>query len=159
VTEIERKRQYTLFESQIALAIEVGKPLMIHTRSAHEEMLAILRSWKQEHGDKLRGNIHFFTAGYATAKQYFDLGFTISFPGVITFSSDYDDAVSMSPLERIMAETDSPYAAPVPHRGRRNTPAYIDEIYRRIATLRNQDSEVVRRQLTENAIREFKLVA
>jgi TatD DNase family protein len=157
VSEEERKRQYDLFESQIALAIEAGLPLMIHTRSAHDDTLAILRKHNKKYGDKLRGNIHFFTAGYAIAKQYFDLGFTVSFPGVITFSSEYDDAVIDSPIDMIMAETDSPYAAPVPHRGKRNTPANITEIYERVAELRGESVEKMRTQLNQNAIRLFAL--
>lgn len=155
VNDEEYKRQEKLFRAQIELAIHAKLPLMVHTRSAHQETLALLRSYKKEYGDMLKGNIHFFTAGYDIAKQYFDLDFTISFPGVVTFSREYDDAVIDSPLERIMAETDSPYAAPVPHRGKRNTPLYIGEIYQMIATLRGEDIELVRTQLIKNAERVF----
>lgn len=159
ITDEERARQYALFEPQIALAAEVGKPLMIHSRSAHDETIALIKKYQRELGEKVRGNIHFFTAGYDVAKQYFDLGFTVSFPGVITFSTEYDETVKNSPLNMIMAETDSPYAAPVPHRGKRNTPLYVDEIYHKIAELRGADPEEVRLALNQNALRVFNTVA
>ena len=159
ITDEERARQYALFEPQIALAAEVGKPLMIHSRSAHDETIALIKKYQCELGEKVRGNIHFFTAGYDVAKQYFDLGFTVSFPGVITFSTEYDETVKNSPLNMIMAETDSPYAAPVPHRGKRNTPLYVDEIYHKIAELRGADPEEVRLALNQNALRVFNTVA
>lgn len=157
VTNEELNRQRTLFEEQMLLAIKTGKPLMIHTRSAHDYTLEMLRSWKKEYGDKLQANIHFFTAGYDIARQYFDLDCTVSFPGVITFTSEYDETVSMSPIRRIMAETDAPYAAPMPHRGKRNSPLYVTEIYRRIAELRGENDEEVRAQLVENAVKFFGL--
>ena len=157
VTDQERARQYALFEAQIRLSAEVDKPLMIHCRSAHDETIALIKKHQTELGDKVRGNIHFFTAGYDIAKQYFALGFTVSFPGVISFSAEYDETVRNSPLDMIMAETDSPYAAPVPHRGKRNSPLYVDEIYRKIAELRGADPEEVRLALNQNALRVFNI--
>ncbi len=159
VSDEERARQYGLFEAQIRLAADVDKSLMIHSRSAHDETIVLIKKHQAEFGSKVRGNIHFFTAGYDIAKQYFDLGFTVSFPGVITFSAEYDETIRNSPLDMIMAETDSPYAAPVPYRGKRNTPLYVDEIYRKIAELRGADHEEVRLTLNQNALRVFSIVA
>ena len=159
VSDEERSRQHGLFEAQIRLAAEVDKPLMIHSRSAHNETIELIRKHQTEFGSKVRGNIHFFTAGYDIAKQYFDLGFTVSFPGVITFTTEYDETVRNSPLDMIMAETDSPYAAPTPYRGKRNIPLYVDEIYRKIAELRGADQEEVRLTLNQNALRVFSIMA
>lgn len=151
----EQVRQSTIFESQLELATSLNKPLMIHCRNAHPDMLDILVSKKREYGEKLRGNIHFFSEGPETAKKYFDLDFTISFTGVITFTHDYDEAVRYAPLDLILSETDCPYVAPVPYRGKRNEPLYVVEVVKKIAEIRGDDFEIVREQLVENALRVF----
>lgn len=151
----ERARQAALFEAQLEFAVRAGKPLMIHCRSAHDDMIDILGSKKRAYGEKLFGNIHFFTADSATAKRYLNLGFTLSFSGVITFAREYDDAVRSAPLSMIMAETDTPYAAPVPYRGKRNEPAYISETVRKIAEVRGEPLHAVAPALVENAFRVF----
>ncbi|MBI2120264.1 MAG: TatD family hydrolase [Parcubacteria group bacterium] len=152
-------RQSAVFESQLELAVSLDKPLMIHCRNAHADMLDILASKKKEHGEKLRGNIHFFSEGSETAKKYFDLDFTISFTGVITFARDYDETVRYAPLDLILSETDCPYVAPVPYRGKRNEPAYVIEVVKKIAAIRSscrsEDFETVREQLVKNAFRVF----
>ncbi len=153
----ERVRQKEMFERQLDVAVAEDLPLMIHCRNAHEDTLDILSAKKREYGDKLKGNIHFFTADTETAKRYLELGFTLSFPGVITFASDYDEAVRYAPLDAIMAETDSPYAAPVPHRGKRNEPVFVSEVAARIAELRGGDLETVKKALVANARRVFRL--
>ncbi len=130
---------------------------MIHCRNAHDDMIDILAGKKRAYGDALRGNIHFFTADIEIAKRYLELGFTLSFPGVITFASDYDEAVQYAPLGAIMAETDAPYAAPVPHRGKRNEPVYVKEVVARIAELRDEDLETVKKALVTNAQRVFNI--
>lgn len=151
----EEVRQKASFENQLALAVSLNKPLMIHCRNAHFDMLDILASKKREHGEKLRGNIHFFSEGPETAKKYFDLDFTISFTGVITFTRDYDETVRYAPLGLLLSETDCPYVAPVPHRGKRNEPLYVIEVVKKIAEIRGQDFETVREQLVKNAVRVF----
>ena len=153
----EKKRQKDLFETQIEFAIHVGKPLMIHCRDAHSDVIDILSSKKREHGDKLWGNIHFFSAGPDIAKQYLELGFSMSFSGVITFARDYDDAVRYIPLDMIMSETDSPYAAPIPFRGKRNEPLYVKEVVKKIAEIRGESLETVAPALVSNAFRVFKI--
>jgi len=140
-------RQKKLFLDQIDLALECDKPLMIHARDAYEEILEILKQYP-----KLRGNIHFFAGDKDIAKKFFDLGFTISFTGVITFTSDYDEVIRSAPLNMIMSETDAPYVAPAPHRGKRNEPAFVCEVVKKIAEIRGEDLETVKATLVNNAL-------
>ncbi len=157
----EKERQKKVFQKQIDLAINVGKPLMLHGRptkgsmDAYEDMLDMLEKSKKIHGDKLKGNAHFFAGDIDIAKRFIDIDFTVSFPGVITFSHDYDDVVRYVPLHMIHAETDSPYATPAPYRGKRNTPLLVQEIVAKIAILRQEPFEEVRLKLLENAKRVF----
>jgi len=163
ITKEEKDRQKNLFEAQLELAVSVNRPLMIHcrpsqgTEDAHEEMIDMLSSKKRTYGDKLWGDIHFFTSSAEIAKRYFEMGFTVSFPGVITFTNDYDNVVKYAPLDMILSETDSPYAAPVPHRGKRNEPVYVKETVKKIAEIRGEDPEHVKNTLVNNAIRVFRL--
>ena len=151
----EKKRQTELFEQQMAIAVSHNLPLMIHCRDAHPEVLDIFTSKKKEYGDKLCGNIHFFSEGPETAKKYFDLGFTISFTGVLTFARNYDEVVRYAPLNFILSETDAPYVAPVPYRGKRNEPLYVEEVVKAIAQIRNEEYEKVREAVVANALRVF----
>ncbi|MBX4206503.1 TatD family hydrolase [Candidatus Parcubacteria bacterium] len=146
------ERQKALFVDQVAFALELGKPLMIHARDAYPELLEILEPLKKEHGEKLRGNIHFFAGDSATAERFFAIGFTVSFTGVITFTASYDEVIKKAPLGMIMAETDAPFVAPAPYRGKRNEPSYVKEVVRRIAEIRGEDLELVRRTLVNNAL-------
>ncbi len=148
-------RQADIFKKHIELAIDINKPLMIHCRDAHNEVLKILHSYHLAHSDKLRGNIHFFSGNFDMAKKYFDFGFSISFAGVITFSRDYDEVIRSAPLDKIMIETDSPFTAPVPYRGKRNEPLYVKEIAQKIAEIRNISYEEVAIVTVENALRMF----
>ena len=145
------KNQIEVFEKQIKLAIEMGKPLMVHCRDAHSDAIEILSEFKAEN-PKLRANIHFFSGTWEDAEKYLDMGFTISFAGPITFSNQYDEIIRRVPLERIMAETDSPFAAPAPLRGRRNEPLYVQEIVRKLALVKGIDFERAREALVQNAL-------
>ncbi|MCR4279382.1 MAG: TatD family hydrolase [Candidatus Zambryskibacteria bacterium] len=145
-------RQKKIFIDQIEFAIKHDKPLMIHVRNAYEEILEILESLGGETA-KLRGNVHFFAGNWEVAQRFFALGFTVSFTGVITFTHDYDEVIKNAPLEFIMAETDAPYVAPVPYRGKRNEPSYVSEVVKRIAEIRGEDLESVRQALVNNALR------
>ena len=107
--------------------------------------------------EKVRGNIHFYAGTWEQAKRFFDIGFTISFTGVITFAKDYEEVVRNAPLNMIHAETDCPYVAPTPHRGKRNEPLYVKEVYKKIAEIRGETEEVVRVQLMENAKKLYEL--
>jgi TatD DNase family protein len=159
--EEEKERQKTLFKEQVQFAVEVNKPLMLHgrpskgTMDAYEDMLEILEDAKKEHGTYVRGNAHFFVGTIDIAERFVQLGFTMSFSGVITFTKDYDDVVRYLPITMILAETDSPYATPTPFRGKRNSPMYVQEVMARIAVLRSQPFEEVRMQLLENTKRIF----
>lgn len=159
----EKERQKKIFTQHIELAVLVNKPLMLHGRpsknsmDAYEDMLDILEEAKKRYGNKLRGNAHFFVGTIDIAKRFIDISFTMSFPGVITFTKEYDDVVRYVPLTMIHAETDSPYATPAPFRGKRNSPMYVQEIVAKIAVLREQPLEEVRIQLLENAKRVFAL--
>jgi TatD DNase family protein len=106
---------------------------------------------------KVGGDTHFFAGDWSIAKKFIDFGFTLSFTGVLTFTHDYDEVVKNAPLDMILSETDAPYVTPAPHRGKRNESAYIPEIVRAIARIRNQDFEPVSEQIMANARRVFKL--
>ena len=146
------QRQKELFQNQIDFALKYNKPLMIHAREAYEEILQILEPVKKQYGEKLKGNVHFFAGDIVVARKFFDLGFTISFTGVITFTHDYDEVIKLAPLNMIMSETDSPYLTPVPNRGKRNEPAYVRKVVERIAEIRKEDEDVVRAALVNNAL-------
>lgn len=143
------ERQKKLFVEQIEFAIKHKKPLMIHARNAYAEILDILEGYR----GLARGNVHFFAGTLEEAQGFFDLGFSVSFTGVITFASQYDEVIKKAPLEKIMAETDAPFVAPAPHRGKRNEPSYVREVYRRVAEIRGEDAELVRETLVNNALR------
>lgn len=150
-------RQNKLFEAQIDFALEHDKPLMIHSRSAYQELLEKLEKLKKIHGDKLRGNIHFFAGTLDEAKRFWAIGFTTSFTGVVTFARDYDEVIKNAPIEMLMSETDSPFVAPVPHRGKRNEPIYVSEVVKKIAEIRGDDLENVEKALVLNAKRLFQV--
>lgn len=152
--------QRPLFEAQIEFALAHDLPLMLHIRdkrgerTAYEDTLSLLSKYKAAH-PALRGNAHFFAMGTDIAERFFALDFTISFTGVITFTSDYDEVVSVAPLEQIHAETDAPYVAPKLHRGARNEPSYVTEVVKRIAEIKKLPEEQVAYQLRENARKLF----
>ncbi len=150
--EEDFERQKKLFLEQIDFAVRSDKPVMIHGRDAYGDILEILEGAKRVHGEKLKGNVHFFAGDKAVAERFFALGFTISFTGVITFTHDYDEVVKSAPLDKIMSETDAPWVSPAPYRGKRNEPSYVQEVVRRIAEIRGEDEEVVRDALVKNAL-------
>jgi TatD DNase family protein len=145
-------RQAKLFMDQIEFAVKHDKPLMIHSRSAEEEVVSFLEPLKEQYGEKLRGNVHFFAGTPEVAERFFRIGFSISFTGVITFTHDYDEVIKKAPLNMLHAETDAPYVAPVPYRGQRNEPSYASEVYKRIAEIRGEDFETIRTALVQNAL-------
>jgi TatD DNase family protein len=151
-----KTKQEEAFIAQIELANDLQKPLMLHIRDvkgsmgAYEDSLAILKAHA-----KVLGNVHFFAGTYEIAKEFWDMGYTTSFTGVITFANQYDEIVRNAPLEMLHAETDAPYVAPTPYRGTRNEPLHVREVYKRIALLRGEDDESVRQRLLENAERMF----
>lgn len=158
-TEENKKKQKEIFEKQINLALEFDKPLMVHCRNAYEDMIDILATRKKEYGEKLRGNIHFFAGDRSVAQKFLELGFTLSFTGVITFAEQYDEVIKNAPLDMIMSETDCPYVAPAPYRGKRNEPNYVSEVVKRIAAIRGEKFEKVKEAMVKNAKRVFQVHA
>ena len=142
------------FRVHIRAAREAGKPLIIHTRNASEDTLAIMA---QEGAGEIGGVMHCFTESWEVAKAALDMGFYISFSGIVTFKSakDLQDVARRVPLERMLIETDSPYLAPVPHRGKRNEPAYVARVGEFIADLRAMPAEEIGDITSRNFFRLF----
>lgn len=153
-----RQIQIELFCRFIHLARETGLPLVVHDREAHREVAELLRL---EGKGGLQGVIHCFTGDYEAARVFLDLGFYISFTGIITFKNaePLRDVVRRLPLDRMLIETDSPYLAPVPHRGRRNEPAFVRFIAETIAKVRGISLEEVAQATSHNTCRLFSLPA
>lgn len=158
-----KNRQKENFENQIQLALENNLPLMCHfrpsanTMDAYEDAYDILSSYKKTYGEKLRGNSHFFAGDLEIAKKFLDIGFMLSFAGPITFSSDYDEVIKYAPLDMIHAETDSPFAAPAPYRGKRNEPVYVKEAVKHITEIRDENTGTIEKALVDNAFRMFSI--
>lgn len=152
-----RDVQRNAFRKQLRMARERGLPVSIHTREAEADTLAILdEEWK---GSGLGGVIHCFTGTRSFAEAAIDLGFYISFSGVVTFkkAEDLRETARAMPIDRILIETDSPFLAPIPYRGRRNEPAYVVETARAIAELRGIDAEELGQTTSQNFRRLFKV--
>ncbi|ATB26919.1 TatD family hydrolase [Melittangium boletus] len=143
-----REVQAQVFRRQCALAKELGKPLVVHVRDAHDDCEAILKEEGVRHGV-----IHCFTGDTDAARRYLDLGFLLSLSGVVTYKKTeaLQDAVRFAPLERLMVETDSPYLAPVPYRGKKNEPSYVVETAKKLAELKGVPVEKVAEVTTANA--------
>ena len=141
----------------------MNKPLMLHGRpskgsmDAYEDMIEILHVAKRKHGERVKGNFHFFVGDIAIAQRVIDIGFTVSFSGVITFAKEYEEVVRFVPLTMMHAETDSPYASPVPLRGKRNSPLNVTYIVQKIAEIKGIKEEDVADQLLKNAQSMFGL--
>lgn len=153
----EKDRQRKLFIEQVEFALQKNLPIMIHGRpspknmDAYEDMLDILEDFKSD--VSLRGDVHFFVGDIEIARKFLDLGFYISFDGPITFTKEYDEVVRFAPLDRICVETDAPFAAPAPYRGKRNNPLYVKEIVERVAEIRDEDINSVKDTLVINALK------
>ena len=166
-TEDEKKRQIEAFKGQIELALELDLPLMLHIRSgeggdAYRAALDILKEYKmalakEGNADRLRGDAHFFAGSVEYAREFLDLGFHLSYTGVVTFAKQYKELVEITPMDRIMSETDSPYVAPVPERGKRNEPLFVTHIADKIAGIKGVDVHECRKALVENAFRLWNL--
>jgi len=148
--EWQRRR----FRTHIRAARRTGKPLVIHTRSAGDDTLSIMR---EEGAGEAGGVMHCFTETWDVARAALDLGFHISFSGIVTFKNAValKDVARRVPLERMLIETDSPYLAPVPHRGKRNQPAFVPHVAQEIAALSGVSAETIGRATSENFFRLF----
>ena len=149
--------QRARFRTHIRAAREAGKPLVVHTRAAAEDTLRIM---EEEGASAVGGVMHCFTETQAVAERALALGFYISFSGIVTFKNAAElQAVAMQvPLDRLLIETDAPYLAPVPHRGRRNEPGYVPAVAQKIAALRGLEPEVVAKASTGNFFRLFNAI-
>jgi TatD DNase family protein len=144
-----RETQHAVFIEQMGLAARAKKPIVIHTREAWDDTISLIR----EHWDVERGGImHCFSGGPKEAQQALDLGFYLSFGGIVTFPKalEIQEAARIVPADRILLETDAPYLAPVPKRGKRNEPAYIVETARKLAQLRGVSEQAIAETTTAN---------
>ncbi len=159
--EPAKQAQRERFEQQLALAVKLNMPIVIHSRDAGKGSMGIV------HGDLLsivRNNLptrtgvaHSFTGTIDEARQYLDLGFYIGFNGIITFARQYDDLVKFVPMDRILIETDAPFLAPEPHRGGRNESSYIVEVAKKLAELKNESHDTIAQVTDANCRELFKL--
>ena len=157
--EVQVVRQKVAFLAQIELSKDVKKPLMIHCRDAFGDLIELLRPHAHELSPAV---IHFFTGTPDDARVLLDLGFSFTFGGVVTFlprkgksQGDYDEAISLIPLNRILSETDAPYVAPAPFRGKRNEPAYVVHTVAKLAELKHVSVDEMKAQIWENGKRIF----
>ena len=150
--------QRTRFRNHIRAARECGKPLIIHTREAAADTLRIMA---EENAAEAGGVMHCFTETWEVADAALAMGFYISFSGIVTFKNakQIKEVAQRTPLERILIETDAPYLAPAPHRGKLNQPAYVKHVAEEIAVLRGVSAEEIGGSTTENFKRLFKLKA
>ncbi len=144
-----RDVQQAVFRAQIRVALALEQPVVVHTREADEDTLAILRL---EGEGTLRGVLHCFTGGPSLARAGLDLGFYISLAGIVTFPKAVElrDTARLVPLDRLLVETDSPFLAPVPYRGKRNEPAYVRNVVDALAPLYEMSSAALAEQTAAN---------
>lgn len=147
--------QIDAFRRQIRVAKKLNKPLIIHTRGARQETLDIL---KEEGADQVGGVLHCFTESIEMAEEAMKMGFYISVSGIVTFKNakELQEVIKAVPLDRLLVETDSPYLAPVPHRGEENEPAYTHDVARFVANLKGVSYEKLAEVTTHNYFSLFK---
>jgi TatD DNase family protein len=158
------ERQKDAFIKQIKLSNDVKKPLVIHCRNAFVDLIKILGEQNEISNSKNPGIIHFFTGTIDEAKKLLDMGFSFTFGGAITFpprknnvSNSYEEIIKYIPIDRILSETDAPYLAPVPYRGKRNEPFYVVEVVKKLAEIKNVSLEEMSQIILETANRIFKI--
>jgi TatD DNase family protein len=151
----EPEWQRERFRTHIRAARECGKPLVIHTRSSAADTLRLMR---EERADEVGGVMHCFTETREVAEAALGLGFYISFSGIVTFKNavELKEVARSVPRDRLLIETDSPYLAPVPHRGRTNEPAWVVHVAEEIARLRNESVEAIAEATRDNFFRLFR---
>lgn len=148
------EEQERVFRLHIRLARQLGKPLTIHTRNAEPETLKVLR---EEKAGEIGGVIHCFSGSHDFGMRLLELGFYLSIPGIVTFRKPGEliETVAGTPIDRLLIETDSPFLAPMPHRGKRNEPAFVVETLRKVSEVKGISFEDARHATTENAVRLF----
>src|SRR3989344_1195527 len=156
-----KEKQKAVFIQQIKLAQELNKALMIHCRpskgtdDAYADLLAITSNLEPRTSNIL----HFYVGSLAMTKKFVEAGFYFTFGGVITFARDYDEAIKYIPLDRILLETDAPYVAPEPHRGKRNESSYILETAKKMAELKNISVDKIAEITVNNSLNVFRIRA
>jgi TatD DNase family protein len=143
-----REVQRAVFDEQLALAARVRRPIVIHTREADEDLFGMLEA----RAGSVTGVFHCFTGNVDAARRALDLGFMISFAGILTFPKGQNvrDAAAIVPDDRLLVETDSPFLAPVPHRGKRNEPAWVARVAEVLAGIRGLEAPAIDRLVTAN---------
>ena len=150
----QREKQIEIFRTQLEIAHDMGLPVIIHNRDADKEILEILNSYKNaDH----KGIIHCFSSDYTTALTFIDMGFHISIPGIVTFKNAdmLKEVAGQIPIDRLLVETDAPFLAPVPKRGKRNEPLFVAYTARMIAELRGMEFEKLADITTNNCFKLF----
>lgn len=153
--EETKTRQKEIFISQIQIAKALDKPLMIHCREAFKDLIEIL---KTEGKDLKPGIVHFFTGTLEDTKELLDLGYSFTFGGVVTFTRDYYEQIKLAGSNRILSETDAPYVAPEPFRGKRNEPAYVTHTVKKLVEILGMEEEMLKEQIWSNALRVFGII-
>ncbi len=163
LSEESKARQKEIFIKQMELAKEVQKPLMIHCREAFGDLIELLSANRELLNEK-PGAIHFFSGTVEDAEKLMELGFSFTFGGAATFpprkgktEGSYDEIIRMLPLDRILSETDAPYVAPMPYRGKRNEPLYVIETVKKLAELKKVSVEEMAEKIFENTRRTFMM--
>ena len=148
------------FEFHIELSIKIKKPLVIHCRESVEDIYSMLAAHKSQFGE-CPGIMHCYAEGPEWVNKFLDLGFYLSYSGIITFKNadNHREAVKMTPLNRMLIETDSPYLAPVPYRGKQNIPAYVAKTYEQICAVRPETPQEIEKALMASSYKIFNLKA
>jgi TatD DNase family protein len=151
-----KELQRDSFRKHIRVAKKLNKPIIIHTRDAQQDTLDIMR---EENAQQVGGILHCFTESWEMAEQAIALGFYISFSGIVTFknASELREVAKQVPNDKFLIETDAPYLAPVPHRGKQNQPAYVVEVAKHLASIRGQSLEEIAALSTQNFKKLFSL--
>ncbi len=151
--EDKKIKQMDFFMKHIELAKELKKPVIVHCRDAHDDAAKLIAA----NASGISGVIHFFTGNLEQAKKYIDLGFYLSFAGVITFTKDYDEIVKWVPLDRVLVETDAPFVSPAPNRGKRNEPSYVKFTAEKLAEIKKITLDEVSLETVKNTRELFKI--
>jgi len=146
----DKEKQKEFFLRQFSIAQRLKKPVIIHCREAYENLIDILKA-KSYQLETIYGVVHCFSGRLSQAKKILDLGFFVSFTGIITYSRSYDNVIKEISLERLLIETDAPFLAPLPYRGQRNEPAYVVEIAKKIAEIKKISLVEVAEKTSQNA--------
>ncbi len=154
-----RDTQIEAFKRQLQLTEKLGLPVVIHSRDAQQEVLGILTDWaERSEQDKPLGVLHCFSGDTDLAERYIEMGFLISIAGPVTYRNSHAVEIARAiPLEKLVVETDCPYLAPYPYRGRRNEPSYLSFTVEKIGQIRDIPSDVVAEHTARNAIQLFRL--